>query len=54
MSYPEAVWERAMKVQEVIMKALIRGTPGHRRPICWRARRGHGDAGERRYEPFEL
>ena len=22
MSYPEAAWERAMKVQEVIMKAL--------------------------------
>ena len=36
MPYPEAVWERAMKVQEVIMKALIgelhwrqrSGTPG--------------------------
>ena len=47
MSYPEAVWERAMKVQEVIMKALIGELHWHRRPIFWGSRRGHCDAGER-------
>ena len=35
MSYPEAVWERAMKVQEVIMKTLIGELHWHRRPILW-------------------
>jgi hypothetical protein len=46
MPYPEAVWERAMKVQEVIMKALIGELHWRRRPIFWGSRRGHCDVGE--------
>jgi hypothetical protein len=46
MPYPEAVWERAMKVQEVIMKALIGELHWRRRPIFWGSRRGHCDAGD--------
>jgi hypothetical protein len=47
MAYPQAAWERAMTVQEVLLKALsgeVHSSTGRRR--SWAGRRGRCGAGE--------
>ena len=45
MSYPDAVWERAMTVQQVILKALAARCIGTERRTFSGSRRAHSGAG---------
>jgi len=48
MSYPDAAWEQAMTVQEVILKALSGEIHGSGRQTSWDSRRGPRGAGASR------